>query len=437
MSRDAGSTTAAGPEAAASPGAPSLPDVNDETHPFARVQGLLDDVAQLNLFARPAPRRDDPAPTLTPYAPEDYFGIQGGYGLVVDSNLHRFETRIEPGTTPRVGHSIGWPEGSFHSRWLTSTEALEWSPGTEPPAAIFDPWRAQPFAMLDCEMELGERGDGFRGYGVGRTFPLTVDGRPRILAAAVGTLLEGRGRLEGMDATFSLNGEITGALGFQGDVTVRLPDPGGGLRTEREIATLSSGPPFPEEDGAAYFVLRGEKEHAGVRTEYGAPPGPGLVSLVTPARMRTVVFPVACHGRGGLRTGMEPGREVARLQATVALDILAPPGTVAAPNDFTTRNVYTFFDAAGEPVGTIEAQVVVGKSFDLTFPAAPDQPAMRYGGFGPILSGTGPFAGAQGTVSLNSAIGVAPHALSMINVIRLVDSQGRFRSAGRSPRRAP
>jgi hypothetical protein len=408
--------------------APPLPDVNAETHPYPRVQALLDEAVSFNLFAQPDPRPEGGVWTLTHYAPDDYFGIQGGYGVVVRSGLHRFETTLDPGQESRVRQGIGPRGGSLRSRWLISTDAMEWSPGKEPPPAILDPWRSQPFALLDFEVEIGERGDGFTGYGVGRTFPITVDGRPRLLAAAVGTALQGRGRLQGMEGTFALNGELTEELGFRGDLTVRAPDPFGKVRTEREIPALAAGVGLAGDEGS-YLVLRGEKEHREVRTEYGPAPGPGLVSLVTPAMMRSGAYPFSEAGRGGLRARMEVGSVVARLQANVVLDLFAPPGTTASPNDFTTHNVYTFLDASGAAIGTIEAQVVVGKSFQLSFPGAPDQAAMRYGGFGPVLGGTGRFAGARGMVSLNSAIGVAPHALSMINVIRLVDPAGRFRVA--------
>jgi hypothetical protein len=432
MSRAAESVGSGGAEGTAALRAPSppLPDVNAETHPYSRVQAWLDEAVCFDLHARPRPAGREGEVTLTPEAPEDYFGIQGGYGLVVDSSLQRFETRWRPGPVPAAEHAAGGSGGSLRSRWLVSTDAMEWSPGTEPPPAIFDPWRSQPFAMLDCEIEIGDRGDGLVGYGVGRTFPVTVAGRPRLLAAAVGTLLDGHGRFRGMDATFALNGEITEGLGFRGNVTVRAPDPEGRLRTGREVPALLSDAALPDEDDGTYLVLRGEKESARVRTVYGEPPGAGRVTLVTPARMRAVAFPFTCAGRGGLRGRMVVGPEVARLQASVALDILAPAGTLQRPNDFTTRNVYTFLDARGEPVGTLEARVVLGKSFHLSFPGAPDQPAMRYGGFGPIVGATGRFEGVRGLVSLNSAIGVAPHALSMVNVVRLVDPLGRFRTGG-------
>jgi hypothetical protein len=128
-----------------------------------------------------------------------------------------------------------------------------------------------------------------------------------------------------------------------------------------------------------------------------------------------------------IRFNTQSGRRVARLGAKVVLDILAPAGTAASPNDFQTTNVYTFMDKFGNDVGTITAFIGLGKSFNLEFPEAPGQLGMRFGGFGPIEIGTGVFEGVQGTIIDNSAIGVAPHVVSGMHTFRLVDPAGSFR----------
>ena len=51
---------------------------------------------------------------------------------------------------------------------------------------------------------------------------------------------------------------------------------------------------------------------------------------------------------------------------------------------------------------------------------------MRYAGIGPIVGGTGQFEGVQGSLFVNSAIGIQPHALSMLNVLRIIDPDDRF-----------
>jgi hypothetical protein len=254
-----------------------------------------------------------------------------------------------------------------------------------------------------------------------------------LLVGAVGDLTEGIGKFKGLQATFVFNGEITPALGFQGNITCRVEDPDGKLRTEREISGLSHTVDEDETDtDVACILMRGEKKHRTVRTEYGPPPGGKLVTLVTPAQMRAAQFAFSNNEHESLRCRMKVGQIVAHLLAKVTLDIFAPPGTAAAPNFFITRNLYTFCDPTGREVGSITADLVFGKSFALQFPDAPGQRGMRFGGFGLIVESTGIFSGVQGLVSDNSAIGVAPHALSLLNMVRIFDPEGRFRNVSRA-----
>ncbi len=407
--------------------AEGLPDVNVETYPFPLVQSLLDQAANFNLFAQPEPP-GAAEPTITPHDPADFFGIHAGYGFAIRSSLHRFDApigEVSRALGVQARQSVGKAKGRFESRWLIAAEGFDWDPGREPPPAIFNPASSQRFAMLDSRFKVGTRGDSLEGYGVGRTFPVDVGGVPHLLVSGIGNLTRGHGRFQGLSGGFALNGRLYQS-GFQGNVTLRLPDPKGRVRTDRPVPGIETPIPFPD-DTATYLVLRGEKQDRYVRTEYGPPPGPGLVNLVTPAKMHSVKFPWTEHGRGGLRTRKEVGQTVADLRASVNLDILAPPGTADRPNSFTTENTYTFRTPDGHEVGTVRAFVSFGKSFSLEFPSAPGQPGMRYGGYGPILSGSGVFAGAQGSVTVNSAIGIRPHALSMINVLRLVDPVGEYR----------
>lgn len=407
-----------------------LPDPNEPRYPHEVVQSLLDEAASFSLLAVPeAP----PQPvTLTPDDPEDYYGINGGYGLVIQCSLGELGTSIDtspfsdPDRTLRVRHRAHAASGSFASRWMMAPEDFQWAVGEEPSPRLFDPWRSQPFVMAGCQLELGGDGDGFEGYGMGRTFPVMVQGSPHLLASAVGTLTQGRGRFEGLDATFSLLGRIVPGLGFQGSVTVRVPDPEGRLRTAARIA------PQPEidfpADEASYLVLRGQKAHRGVRTEYGPPPGPGWVALETPIQMRAVSFPLSTGGADGLRAGIEVGPVVAGLEDSRALDIrIRRQGPMSPPTPFTTRSTYQFATADGYELGTIQAQVAFGCEWTLAFPSAPGQGAVRSGGFGELLGGTGVFAGVQGSVSLNSALTLRPYHVSMIHVLRIVDPEGRFR----------
>lgn len=404
------------------------PDVNALTHPFAVVQSHLDRAEWLNLYATPVPGHPRDAWLVADR--KDYFGIDGGYGLSVASHLHRFDSRVMPPRDGRlrVAQAVGKRLGELRGRFLFTPHGADWTPGREPPPGLYDPWRPQSFAMLDVEVRLGHGDDGFRGYGLGHTRPVSVDGEPWVLAGGVGTVTSGHGRLAGLDATFVLNGAFHD-LGFEGSVTCRVVDPEGRLRASGDPPARGGTAATPR---STFLLLRGEKEGPEVRTEYGPPPAPGLVSLVTPARMRAVEHCTAVGDPGGLRSHTQTGQVAADLLARVALDIAAPPGTAERPNAFTTRNLYTFRDGAGGEAGAVEAAVELGRSFDLRFPGLPDQPAMRYGGIGPVLGGRGRFAGAVGMLAVNSAIGIAPHALSMLNVIQIPDPAGRLRVGGGS-----
>lgn len=405
----------------------ALPDVNAQTYPYELVQYLLDQTASFSMFATPDPAFG-PQATLTPGHAEDYFGINGGYGLDMKSHLRRFDSTVRvSGSSPgfSVAESIGESEGSMRCRLLFGPSDFDWVPAGEPFCMIFDPWRAQRFAIQSFEVDF-HGGDGFTGYGVGRTYPMVVDGEPILLAAAMGNATHGRGKFSGLNGTFTLSGRITAELGFVGSVTMRFMDPDGQLRSDREVSGFNAVAEV--EPDATFIVMRLAKKSAAVKTTYGPPTGqPGIVSLVTPSQIRTGQFGLHTHGYGGLRTEISTGQVIGSMDADVHFNLLAPPGTAEKPVPFTTAEVYTFTDGSGRVVGTIECGVEEGESFKLQFPAAPGQPGVRFAGVGPVTGGTGIFAGARGTLTVNSVIGIAPHALSLVHVIQLRDPSRRLR----------
>jgi hypothetical protein len=417
---------------AAPPTGVSLPDVNALTYPFELVQRSLDQAAYFHLFAV-ADDHCAASATLTPDAPDDWFGLNGGYGLEVSSRLHRFDVVVDPPETARsfrVVERLREPIGQLRSRWFFGTEQTQWSPGQLPPMRLFDPWQSERFVELETTIELGR--SRFHGYGIGRTYPSMAGGRPQLLANAIGNIVKGSGQFQGVAGTFVLLGSVTEQLGFQGNVTCRIVDPDGRFRASEPLRSSYKPDPHWEaavlgRDAATYIVMRGVKHDPSVRTEYGPSPGRGLVSLVTPAEMKAVHYTGGELGERGLRTYMEVGDVIAHLKATVTLDILAPPGTPDRPNGFQTTDEYTFVDRSGRTIGTITAAIETGASFDLKFPQAAGQPAMRYGGMGTIREGTGIFQGVNGSYMVNSAIGIAPHVLSLLDTIRIVDPEGRYR----------
>jgi len=199
------------------------------------------------------------------------------------------------------------------------------------------------------------------------------------------------------------------------------------LVTENDLTSLESiTDPDPSD---AFIELRLIKKDKNVKTSFGPPPGGNLVSLVTPSEMRAVRYSYI-GGPRGPKTHMAVGQVLGPMQAIVFFDLAAPPGTANAPVPFTTQELYTFNDSGGATVGTISCAVVEGVSFGLQFPGAPGQPGVRFAGFGPISGGTGAFAGVHGLLTVNSLIGISPHALSLMHALHIVDPNGQHRSAG-------
>lgn len=283
--------------------------------------------------------------------------------------------------------------------------------------------------MQQCELTFGHE-HTCRCYGVGRTFPLTVAGRHVLLAGAVANIIEGTGKFEGREGTLVCSGTITPELGFLGNINLRVRDDQETLVTENELTPIEA---IRDPDPRATFVeLRLLKKDKNVKTIFGPPPGDGRVSLITPSIMRSVQYSYVTGARGP-RTFMSVGEVLGPMDATVFFDLAAPPGTADSPVPFTTQELYTFTDSSGATAGTVSCGVVEGQSFGLKFPRAPGQPGVRFAGFGPIQGGTGPFAGIQGMLTVNSLIGIAPHALSLMHSLHIVDPAGRFRAdnAGR------
>ena len=407
-----------------------LPDVNAETYPFEKVQYLLDEVANFNIFALPSADYRG-ARTLTPDNPQDFFGLNGGYGLAIHNDLHRFDAniRIASGETGlRVNQIVGESQGKLSGGWFFSPPDYKWNPDEMPPATIFDPWSEQSFVVYNNEFNFGD-GNNFLVYGIGRTFPITVNGKPGTYVGAVGNVTRGFGKFSGLEGTFVLTGEITQQLEFVGQITCRLVDPFSRVRTDRELTGLNAvSKPF---SGSTFVVMRGEKKDKTVKTTFGPPPGGNLVSLITPSQMRSAQFDFTKSGGGGIRTEMRIGQVIGTMDATVFFDLLAPPGTAASPVPFTTEEVYKFTDADGHLVGTLNARIVKGISFGLKFPKARVNRACVLRALVRSRAGRGNFEGARGVLTVNSLIGIAPHTLSLIHVLQIADPDGKYQLSGR------
>jgi hypothetical protein len=414
---DAQNSGTAGGQASAR--APSLPDINTETYPFERVLYLLDQAAYFNLYSSPA-GRDAEADITT-----------GGacVGFNVTEDLHRFVIGVEPpraGAVLRASNRVGERLGRFRSRWLLCPDDFEALPGREPPVTALDPSRSQRFVMLGGECEFGDGSDGFEGFGTGATFPAAGGG---LLAAAVGNVTEGRGRLSGATGTYTYCGSLTRGEGFRGSLMLRVMDPQGVLQADGDLPSADGWQPV--EPGVTYFVLRGQKKDGRAKTTYSFSPEGQVNGLNVSQQLRIIDVDAAARGRGGLRSFKCVGPVIGKMSANIAFNLLNPgaPGTAQAPIPFQSFNEYTFYDRDGETVGSFVGDGGEGRTFNMELSGAPGQRALRFGGFGPLMNGTGPFSGIEGLMSDNSVVGIAPHAIVTFYVLRVNDPDGKFRAS--------
>jgi hypothetical protein len=405
------------------PPASALPDLNAGKYSFEQILRLLNrGVTDFSFFALPQSKAHNLSDTADPYQ------INGAFSLNINSTLHKFKAVVRQVTAEdglKVAQYVGEAEGKFRCRLTIAPNDFPWTTNKEPSPILYDPLRAQRFAMLDAEFSFGDGKDSFSAYGVGRTFPVSVQGKNSVLVGGIGNIVRGRGKFEGLEGTLALNGTITHNFGFLGSITLRVVDWAQKLRTDAEIDLTSITDPDPE---ATYIVLRGQKKNQFVKSGYSFAPDGQLQGITAPAEWRAADYNFAAHGYRGLRSNISVGQIVGTLDATIITNILAPPGTADAPAPFSTNEVYTFVDSHGQTVGTINTGVVEGDSFNLTYPAAPGQPGLRFAGYGPITGGTGEFQGVQGMLTVNSLIGISPHVLSLIHVFRIIDPKRRYRA---------
>lgn len=414
-------TTMQGPAAAAR----QLPDLNAETNPFELVASLLDRAAYFNFYAAPSAPPAGPAPP----DPEQYFDLDGGFQLRIDQRLHPLESVLQTPSAAagvRVAQRVGRAVARYRSRWLVTSDEAPWKPGEEPQPVALDPWRSQRFVMADEEIGF-DGGPAFRGYGLGRTLPIQVGGRRLLFAQGAGAVLSASGDLDGLAGTYVVDGTLEPGRGFFGMVLCRFIDPHQKVKTASDLpASPSVSVDLPD----SLLLLRGQKRDRHQLTDFHFGDGPMPDGIITPAILHSARYRFARRPGGRLASRMSLRQEIGRLRAVIFTNFLVMPGDERHPGKFHTQNRYTFVSPGGEVVGEVEADVELGRTFALQFPDLPDQEGLHFGGVGRIVGGSGCFAGAQGTLTVNSAIGKAPHALSLLNTLRIVDPEGSFRVGG-------
>jgi hypothetical protein len=395
------------------------PGVNPETYQIEKVTRLLKSAAYFPIFNVSNPNSPNRPVYLIP-------GIRFLMTAVyVNEELHRFEIKVEepaPERGLRAAKRVGEPVANVHIRWTPMPENFEAAPGRYPPTTVLNPFTSQRFCMLEGQLTFKDRdGSGFRAFGTGRTFPVTTGGDRQLRIGAVIDILEGLGRFEGLQGTMVINGYIQPPDSLALNLMVRIMDPTGRLTAHSKLRPIQ---PVPDPDpNAVFMVFLGEPDPSKPVQLNIAPDGSILGSNVHEL-LRLVELNFDLGPAGELRSRTIEGPIVGTVSATLYFNPMNPSPVQPIQ---TTDGVFTFFDRQRRTIGTVNANMVEGRAMQTELAGAP-MPVFRFGGFGPLLGGTGEFAGADGMMTMNSAISVFPRTLSNLYILRFADPNGRLRA---------
>ena len=392
--------------------------MDPESAASAGVDVLLRRAAYLPLFSVPNPAvRNVPIP-----APDDPSAL---VGMEVFEEMHRFSVRVEEPSQERglrASNQVGEPVADIDIDWRVIPDDFFAAPDRRPPPTVLDPTTSQRFAMYDGHFRWRDRQkSSFHGFGTGRTFPTLVGGRPELRIGAVVDILQGSGKLAGAVGNAVINGFITPPYELDLCILLRILDPRGVLRSVGELTPLWA---VPDPDPSSIVLMfLGEADPARPITLSEDRAG-RVVGATVHERLRRVGVDLDARSADGLRGRISRGGIVGSLSFTLSLDSRYP----GMPIPFQTRDgLFSFFDDDGRRIGTLSANAVEGRAFGAAVAGAP-QPVLRVVGFGPLLAGSGIFAGVSGMLSLNGIISIPARTPSILYVLRLADPRSRFRA---------
>jgi len=398
------------------------PGVDPETYKIREVTQLLRSAAYFPIFNVPNPNNPNQPVPLIPGIPflQQYLMI----AVQVNEQLHRFEIDVHEPTLKyglRASKKVGEAVAQVHIRWTPIPENFEAAPNRFPPPTLLNPFSSQRFCMLEGQLTFKDRdGSGFHGFGTGRTFP--VSGSPgQLWIGAVIDILEGLGKFKGLAGTSVVNGYIQPPNNLALNLMVRIMDPEGILKGDGPLTSLK--PVTDPDPTAAFMIFLGEPDPSKPVQLVFAPDGTILGSKVHEL-LRMVHLDFDFTSANDLRAESREGPVVGSVSATLYFNPMNPNPIQPIQ---TTDGVFTFFDRQRNVIGTINSNMIEGRAMRTELAGAP-MPVFRFGGFGPILGGTGEFSGADGMMTMNSAISVFPRTLSNLYIFRLPDPTGRFRA---------
>lgn len=361
-------------------------------------------------------------------------------GFKSEQILHHFDIELDSITTAdgvKAKNALGEVAGGLSFRWRMIPPDFFARPDSEPPPLLVDVSRSQRFVMQKMTFRFGNGQDGFESFGTGRTFPMFVNGKPKLVVAAIGSLTKGFGKFHGYEGNFTLCGNLDAGQGFSGHLLVRILDHDGRLRATGENFAPATG--SITDPDSTYLMWTAQKGTGKDQENYPSFDLRGEVQgLNIPMNLKRGSVSFTTQGEAGFRyRQLEVGEVIGREEGFGKGSIPGadPAGNLLSPFLFEGVAVYSFHDANGQPVGALKSNVLEGRRFDFNLPEAPGKTAWRFGFFGPIIEGFGCFRGVTGIFYGASASVFNPppgdHIITHIYMARLFDRQGRFRANGR------
>ena len=390
-----------------------------QTSDIDRVHGLMKSAAYFTVFNGPNFATPNIAHELIPGLPLYITSVE------VNEQLHRCEMQAGySGDQIRAARRVGEAIGTVRIHWHPIPNYYEASPDCEPPAWVFNPTVQQRYCMLGGQLNLNDKDHtGAHNFGCGHTFPANEGGKLRMRVGAVIDMLVGRGQWEGVRGMCTINGYIEPPTALALTLMIRIVDP------EGKFLPVDPIPPMqaiadPDPDAVTVMFLGEVDPSEGVHI-IPAKDGKSMSGSHVNELLRLVSIQSDITGPSGLRTVTKEGPVVGKLKARLHFNPLSPAKMVPIQ---TTDGVFEFWDKRGNTIGTINANMVEGRGIRTQVEGFP-MPFYRFGGFGPIISGTGQFEGADGLMTLNATICVFPRTLSNMYYFRFYDPQGKIRRA--------
>jgi hypothetical protein len=393
--------------------------VNPETYQIEQVTRLLKSAAYFPIFNVANPNSPNAPILLMPDV--DFLMI----GVSVNEELHRFEVKVDQTDCgPKAANRVGEPVANVHIRWTPIPGDFEGAPNRFPPPTVLNPFVSQRFCMLEGQLNFkSPAGTGVRAFGTGRTFPSKENGASVLRIGAVIEILEGLGAFQGLTGAMCINGFIQPPHNLALQLMVRLMDPTGKLKAQSCYSPVQTQPPPDPDPNAVFMFFLGEPNpDEPVKLNIG--PDCRIVGSQVSELLRRVELSFEVTGDSA-RSCTKEGPVVGSMTTTLHFNPLDP--RPVSPIQ-TTAGVFTFWDKDRRNIGTVSANMVEGRAMRTPLAGAP-MPVFRFAGFGPLLGGTGYFQGADGMMTMNSAISVFPRTLSNLYVFRFYDPNGRFREA--------